>query len=161
MKFQFFGEVMKRKTHSNSSGAAVEAMQNAAKPIEVPAHISLRECDRPFWESILAGKPSDLWSASDLEDAASLARCKADIERLQAEIGAEGDVIDNRLNPKHALLETLTRRSLALSRTLQIHARARHGESRDQRPTHHTADNARAALRLVDDDDEDDLLARP
>jgi hypothetical protein len=127
-------------------------MKAAGSVINPPAHIALRDCDRPFWASVIAAKPADRWSAGDLEDAAILAACKADIARLQAEIYEEGDLIGQRINPKHALLETLTRRNLALSRTLQIHARARHGESRDQRPANETASKVRAALRLVGDD---------
>lgn len=78
----------------------------------------------------------DSWNAADLETAANLARCKSDIERLQREVDAEGDVIENArgtmvMNPKHTLLETLSRRSVALSRMLQVHAEATQGRSRD------------------------------
>ena len=142
-----------RKKRTDSVAAAEAAIKDASGLIDPPAHIALRDCDRPFWVSVIAAKPADQWSANDLEDAASLARCKADIERLQREIDVEGDLIGDRLNPKHALLETLTRRSLALSRTLQIHSRARHGESRDQRPAQQAAKEGRAALRLIDNSD--------
>jgi hypothetical protein len=142
-----------RKIRSDSAPAAVAAMKAAGSVIEPPAHISLRDCDRPFWASVIAAKPADRWSPGDLEDAAILSATKADIVRLQAEIDREGDVIGQRLNPKHALIETLTRRSMALSRTLQIHARARHGESRDQRPIQEAAAKVRTALRLVETDD--------
>lgn len=140
---------MTRKTRSDSTTAAVEAIQAAGSVIQPPAYIALRECDRPFWDSLTACKPADRWSESDLVDAASLARCKADIERIQREIDAEGDILDGKLNPRHALLETLTRRSMALARTLQIHSRARNGESRNQQAAFKTSEHARGALRLV------------
>lgn len=128
---------MKRQ-RSDSTTAAVKAAQNAAAgTIEPPAHVTLRDGDLPFWESVVCARARDSWNSSDLENAANLARCKADIERLQAEITAEGDVIVNDrgtqiVNPKHALLETLSRRCLALSRMLHVHAEATVGESRDQ-----------------------------
>jgi hypothetical protein len=73
-----------------------------------------------------------------LEIAGNLARAKADVERIQSEIDAEGDVIENQrgtpvLNPKHALLEVLSRRAVALSRMLHVHAEATNGNSRDQK----------------------------
>lgn len=117
---------------------AVTAMQNAlAGPIEPPSHVRLRDGDRPFWESIVSARARDKWDDADLEVAANLARCKADIERLSVEILAEGDVITNErgtpiVNPKHNLLETLSRRAVALSRMLHVHPEAKAGRSQDQ-----------------------------
>lgn len=128
---------MKRQ-RSDSTTAGVKAAQNAAAGmIEPPAHVLLRDGDLPFWESIVCARARDSWNTADLENAANLARCKHDIERLQIEITIEGDVIVNDrgtqiVNPKHALLETLSRRCLALSRMLHVHAEATVGESRDQ-----------------------------
>jgi hypothetical protein len=75
----------------------------------------------------------------------------ADADRLQQEIYEEGEVIDSKPNLKFALVETLTRRALSLSRHLQIHARATRGEARD------TAKRASAPTF----DGMDDLIARP
>jgi phage terminase small subunit len=89
-----------------------------------------------------------------------MARAQADIERLQAELDTEGFTITNNkgnvlVNPKHKLLETLTRRVVSMSRVLHVHAEATVGRSRD-------AGNAlinerQASLPL---DDEDDLIPR-
>ena len=117
---------------------AVKAMENAlAGPIEPPEHVRLRAGDRPFWDSIVLARARDKWDTADLEIAGNLARCKADIERLQTEIDAEGDVIENArgtpvMNPKHTLLETLSRRAVALSRMLHVHAEAKNGRAQDQ-----------------------------
>jgi hypothetical protein len=117
---------------------AVTAMQNAmAAPIEPPAHVNLRPHDMPFWESIVKARARDKWDDADLEVAANLARCKSDIERIQRELDAEGDTLVNErgttvLNPKHTLLETLSRRAVALSRMLHVHPEAKAGRAQDQ-----------------------------
>lgn len=128
---------MERK-RSDSVTGAVDAMQDAlAGSIEPPAHIRLRDRDRPFWDAIIASRPRSKWDECDLENAANLARCKADIERIQSELDSEGDTLVNErgtvvLNPKHTLLETLTRRCIAMSRALHVHPEAKEGRSRDQ-----------------------------
>lgn len=127
-----------RKQRVDTVAGAVNAMENAtAGPLEPPAHVRLRDGDRPFWDSIVEARPRDRWDNADLEIAANLARCKADIERLQTEIDGEGDVIENArgtpvMNPKHTLLETLSRRAVALSRMLHVHAEAKQGPSKNQ-----------------------------
>lgn len=126
-----------KRVRSDSATAAVKAAQAvAAGPISPPYYITLREGDRPFWDAIVTARARDTWNNSDLENAANLARCKADIERLQKEIGVEGDIVLNArdtqiVNPKHTLLETLTRRAMALSRMLHVHAESTVGKSED------------------------------
>ena len=124
-----------KRTRIDSNAEQVRMVQS--KVPEPPAHVNLRDCDYPFWDSIVRARDYKSWTASDLEHAANLARCKADIERLQVEINEEGDTIINQrgtpiVNPKHTLLETLSRRSVALSRMLHVHAEATVGESRHQ-----------------------------
>lgn len=128
---------MTRK-RSDSLNGELDAMQNAlAGGIEPPSHVRLRDRDRPFWDAIIASRPRDKWDDCDLENAANLARTKADIERIQEDIEAEGDTLVNErgtvvLNPKHSLLETLTRRCIAMSKQLHVHPEAKEGRSRDQ-----------------------------
>ena len=127
-----------KRTRSDSAAGAVRAMSSAvAGAIEPPAHIHLRDGDLPFWESIVTARARHNWDTADLEIAANLARCKADIERLHVEIDGEGDIIDNQrgtpiVNPKHSLLETLSRRAVALSRMIHIHAEAKVGKAKEQ-----------------------------
>lgn len=85
----------------------------------------------------------------------------ADIERIQAEIDIEGDTLTNDrgtvvMNPKHSLLETLSRRSIALCRSLQVHAHAVQGDSRDQQKKSSAQRKAAAAVQEADD-----LIAQP
>lgn len=130
-------------------------MSGASTRILPPAHVTLRDGDLPFWESVVRARSADSWNASDLENAANLARCKADIERLQSEINAEGDIVTNErgtpiLNPKHSLLETLSRRAVALSRMLHVHAEATVGESRHQTKSAETQAKANKVVSELD-----------
>jgi hypothetical protein len=138
---------------------AVASVQ--AGPIEPPAHVHLRDCDHPFWLSIVRARARENWTTVDLENAANLARCKADIERVSAEIQAEGDTVVNQrgtqiVNPKHTLLETLTRRCMALSRMLHVHAEATVGEARAEKKPNQAAAKGRKAV-----EEDDGLIARP
>jgi hypothetical protein len=152
-----------KRSRSDSATAAVAAMQAAsAGPIEPPSFVHIREGDMLFWSSIVRARTRDSWTDNDLVMAANLARCLADIERLQQEIDVEGDIILNAkdtqvINPKHNLLETLSRRAVALSRTLQVHAHATQGESRDQGKK---ATKQREAEKVIASQDDDDLIPR-
>lgn len=116
---------------------AVEAMQSAMSgPVKPPAHIHLRDEDWPFWNAIISARAASTWNDADLAHAANLARCQADIDRIVAEISVEGDIVVNAkgtpvVNPKHSLMETLSRRAVALSRVVHVHAEATKGRSRD------------------------------
>lgn len=116
----------------------MQAFANAAAgPIDPPAHLRLRDADRPFWVAIVGARARDKWDDVDLAHAANLARTQATIEELQQVLEAEGHVITNNkgtpiANPVHSVLETLSRRAVALSRMLHVHPEAKVGESREQ-----------------------------
>lgn len=127
---------MARKKADSTAYATTATQAAISGPIQPPAHIKLRECDAPFWEAIIQARAADSWNAADLAHAANLARCQADIVRLQGELEAEGDTIVSArglpvVNPKHTLVETLSRRAVSLSRALHTHAEATQGRSRD------------------------------
>jgi hypothetical protein len=135
----------------------------AAGPLDPPAHLTLRPGDRPFWDGIVLSRARETWDDHDLAMAAALARCMADVEKLQEELDREGHVIRNNkgtpiANPKHAVIETLTRRIVGLSRTLQIHALAKNGDSRDQGKG---LKKQREAGQLLDHADEDLIPRAP
>ena len=154
-------KVTAKRKRSDSTAAAVAAAQAASLgPLQPPAHVTLRPGDRPFWEAIMQARARDTWTDSDLATAASLARSQADIERLQAEVDLEGFTIPSGkgvpiVNPKHKLLETLTRRAVSLSRVLHVHAESTVGRSRDAGNA--LANERQASLPL---DDEDHLIPR-
>jgi hypothetical protein len=147
-----------KRTRSDSAAAAIRAAQVAsAAPIDPPAHVNLRDGDRPFWDAVICARARDSWNDSDLATAANLARCKADIERVQREIDDEGDTLVNDrgtvvLNPKHSLLEVLSRRAMALSRMLHVHAEATVGKSEDASKSLGAEKKAKAAQSAADDD---------
>lgn len=132
--------------------------------IAPPEHVQLRDIDMPFWYALVRARVKDSWNTVDLQHAANLARCQADIERIQQEILEEGDTLTNDrgtvvLNPKHSLLETLSRRSIALSKHIQVHAVATVGESDKQRGRNSAAAKGRKTAEKTKE--ADDLLARP
>ena len=125
---------MRKKRSDSVTEEGAMMREGAPNP---PAHITLRKQDWPFWWSVVCARDFSSWNESDLEQAANLARCKCDLERLQIEITKEGDILENKrgtkvMNPKHTLLETLSRRSVALSRMLHVHAEATVGRAGDQ-----------------------------
>lgn len=147
----------KKRTRVDSVKGATQLMEDAITgDHEPPEHVNLRPCDLPFWASLMDARAKHKWNNSDLESAGNLARCKADIERIQKEIYSEGDVIENMrgtpvVNPKHQLLETLSRRSVALSRMLHVHAEATLGKAKDQVKGNDTAKGAKVAAKGGDD----------
>lgn len=137
-------------------------MAQAVAKIEPPGAVRLRDGDRAYWDTIVRARAANEWSEPDLMHAANLARCLHDIERISGEVAAEGDVIENArgtpvLNPKHSLLEVLSRRAVALTRLLQMHAQARLGRADETAKGRTAALQARSVVENMDDD----LLARP
>lgn len=122
-----------KRNRSDSISAAVRASQAAALgPLDPPGHVTLREGDRPFWDAIVTSRARETWTTVDLCTAATLARAQADIVMLQARLDTEGYTRDDgKVNPLAALVETLTRRTVALSRVLHVHAIATVGKSED------------------------------
>ena len=132
--------------------------------IAPPEHVQLRDIDMPLWYALVRARVKESWNTVDLQHAANLARCQADIQRIQQEILEEGYTLTNDrgtvvLNPKHSLLETLSRRSIALSKHIQVHAVATVGESDKQRGKNSAAAKGRKTAEKTKE--ADDLLARP
>lgn len=132
--------------------------------IAPPEHVQLRDIDMPFWYALVRARVKESWNTVDLQHAANLARCQADIERIQKEILEEGDTLVNDrgtvvLNPKHSLLETLSRRSIALSKHIQVHSVATVGDADKQRGKNSASSKARKTAEKTKGSD--DLLARP
>jgi len=125
-----------KKPRSDSAKAAINAAINASLALpDCPAHVKLRERDRPFWADVLRARARDEWTQADLIVAAQLARCMSDIEAESEAMENEGSVIKNDkgtavMNPRNSVLEQLARREMALMRTLKI-AGAGTGDTRD------------------------------
>jgi len=152
---------MAKRAGTHTTGTQTE-MAGAKMP-EPPAWITLPDSAVPVWYSIVCARDYTSWTSIDLEHAANLACCLADLERLRAEVRTEGDTIANErgtmvVNPKHSLMETLSRRSVALSRMLHVHAEATTGESRHQKQR---SQKQREIAGAMEEHSDDDLIARP
>ena len=100
---------------------AVQAAQNAAQgPLEPPAHVTLPDDARPFWDDLVRNRPRHKWNEADLGNAAILA-----VTQMQVH-GLIGDV------DQAALVDKLTRRIVSLSRLLHVHPEATQGRAQDQ-----------------------------
>ena len=152
----------KRKPRSDSAAAAIDAMVNASKPLpDIPAHVRLDKRHLPFWDGIIRARARSEWIETDLVVAAQLARTQFDIEKESETLEAEGSVIENArgtpvMNPRHAVLEQLARREMALMRALRITGAAAGIDPRDltkQRNLERQSRDTKEELQ------EDDLLA--
>ena len=147
-----------RSVRADSTAGKKAAVDAAINPVlQPPAHIKLRAQDLPFWDAIIRARARDTWTDVDLAKAANLARCQSDIERIQTRVDREGAVTTNArgtkvLNPLHALLETLTRREIALSRAVHVHAEATTGKSEDAARKLQEQDAAKESVARVGDD---------
>lgn len=148
---------MKRKA-ATTAESAVKAMVNAAMPVpEVPKNVTLRPGDIPFWDSIVRAKTRDEWLGPDLVVAAQLARCQHDIEKESVLLDGEGSVIENNrgtpvMNPRHAVLEQLARREMALMRSLRL-AGVAIGRQENMDTARKLQKQAEKARQEVEDDD--------
>lgn len=149
------------RKRADSSHVQTKIMTDALKGINPPDCVTLEERDMPFWQAIINARHA--WTTVDLIHAANLARCMASIEDNTEKLKDEGDVIENHrgsavMNPRFSILEQLSRRAVALSAKLQVHAAATLGESKQSRGKNNAK---REALESMTDMDDDDLLARP
>lgn len=101
----------------------------------------------------MLARARDTWTEVDLTTAATLARTQADIEDLHATLAAAGYLLGDKPHPLAAVVETLARRAVALTRVLHVHAEATVGKSED-------AAKALELERKARQDDGDDLIPR-
>lgn len=149
----------KKRPQAGSAEAAIQAAKNAAAGIpKIPAHITLRPKDLPFWEGIMLARARDEWTDPDLVVAAQLARCQSDIETESVRLDGEDTVVQNGRgtdipNPRLTVLERMAGREMALMRTLRMGGRS-NGESPDTMAAHRKlqrrADAAQAELAAED-----------
>ena len=160
--------------HPDQQQAAVEGAQVGVEP---PAGIKLRAKDKPFWKAIVQTRIANDWAGLDLAHAATLARTLCDIEMLSKQLEGEGLLIvlddEHVINPKHRLLEDLTKRAMSLTKLLHLHAMPG-ARLRDEGGRKQTAIRAAAIANATEATAkgkqvkggatfgmEDDLLARP
>lgn len=112
---------MTRARRSDSAESAVIAAQNAAEGAPVPpAHITLPDEAKPFWDALMRNRPRDRWNDADLGNAAILAVTQAQVHALLPDM------------EQAVLVDKLTRRVMALSRLLHVHPIATEGRPQNQ-----------------------------
>ena len=147
---------MPRRQRIDSTEAAVKVAQACSVPIVPPAHVALDERDMLFFASVIDEFTRSEWSAHQLELAAMLARCMADMEREQAALRVEGSVLASErgtpvVNPRKAVVQMHASTILSIRRSLSLHARAQGGEGRDIAKRRKAAREIEAAVSTDDD----------
>jgi hypothetical protein len=153
---------MSGKRHRADSHETEGEMMRAQPP-SPPEHLEMPEYVMPHWWAVVRARDYSAWTETDLEHAANLACCLADTEQLRREIREEGNVIQNAkgtpvANPKHSLLEQMSRRAVALSKLIHVHAEATAGKSRDDAKRSETQ---RSAAEKAEESTGDGLIAPP
>lgn len=153
-------------TRSDSATSAIDAMKNAAKkPLVPPKQCPLRKEDLPFWNSIITSRSREEWTEVDLVIAAQLARTQADYEAEHTLLYQERPIEYDQhgrsfVNARCRYIDLLAKKQLALMRALRIAGIA--GTPRDNLTKRQLEQQAREIRAgLMDDEDEDELLARP
>lgn len=155
-----------KRTRSDSSSAAIQAMQNATvDTIQPPEHAGLEKKAEPFWHDNIRSKALDSWTPADLLAAAELANNQLYITVLRKDLRKEERLRGEARN--EALIKDLRKQIVELQRTilaqrrdLQIHSHATNGESRDQKKRNQNDQNARKTAAQHSDGD-DNLIAFP
>lgn len=151
------------KTRSDDRNFQTEIMKSAAKGVQPPTFVELQPEHMSYWNAITQARAE--WTQIDLIHAANLARTLYNIDEETRALEHEGSVLLNArgtpvMNPRFSILEQLSRRSVALSAKLQVHAAATIGEVENNKKKNKAKQKAVKALESMDDED-DFLLAQP
>ena len=155
-----------KRTRSDSSSAAIQAMKNATvDTIDPPSHAGLEKKAEPFWHDNIRSKALDSWTPADLLAAAELANNQLYITVLRRDLRKEErkrgeDRNEQLIKDLRKQIVELQRTILAQRRDLQIHSHATNGESRDQKKRNENDRNARSAVNQNSGED-DNLIAFP
>jgi hypothetical protein len=152
---------MTNKTRSDDRDFQTEIMRAAAKGVQPPTYVELKPEHMSYWNAITEARAE--WTKIDLIHAANLARTMYSIEYETKMLDREGSILENArgtpvMNPRFAILEQLSRRAVALSAKLQVHAAATIGEVENNKKKNKAKQKA---VKAVESMDEDDLLAKP
>ena len=146
-----------RKPRIDSTTEGVRVMAKAAREIVPPSNVPLDAEDMPFFASVIAEFARSEWSAHQLELAAMLARKMRMLRDQISELDREGFTMVSAggspcQNPRLGGVRMLDTSIMATRRSLQLHARAKGGESRD-------VGKRREIAKGFEGDLDDDLLA--
>ena len=156
---------MSNNRRNRSDSVSTETQMASTPPPEPPESVEMDDAAREVFNDIVRARDSTAWTQVDLYHAANLAICLAEIEQERRVLKQEGHVIENGKgnpvqNPRHQVIEVLSRRSVALSRMLHVHPEATQGESRHQKQRNTKGrETADAVNNQVNDSD--GLIAPP
>ncbi len=133
-----------KRTRSDSSSAAIQAMQNATvDTIQPPDHAGLEKKAEPFWHDNIRSKALDSWTPADLLAAAELANNQLYITVLRKDLRKEERVRGEERN--EAVIKQLRKEIVELQRTilaqrrdLQIHSHAKNDQAARRTATQHS-----------------------
>ena len=113
-----------RKGHVDGTGSASNVFATSEGPL-LPAHLSLRKDDRPFWDAIIRARARDEWGRVELVLAWQLAQTQGDIKTIRNSIErGDRDELDESGFPSvraaAAYVGTLIAQQLTLMRALQM-----------------------------------------
>lgn len=148
-----------RRGRSDSSTAAVEAMDAAQRGIPAPSNLT--DADLPYWESITAARARSDWTNIDLMHAANLAQILRYVDEAHEQIREEGATVVNARgtqidNPAFTRIEKMSRLALSMAAKLHVHAEATVGKSEDSAKRATKQRQAAATMERADD-----LIAKP
>lgn len=151
------------RIRSDNPEFQAELLRQTSTGVEPPSFVEIGLEHMPFWNAVTEARAT--WTKVDLIHAANLARTLYQIEEETRGLAEEGTVIENSrgtmvMNPRHSILETLSRRAVAISTKIQVHAAATIGETENNRRKNKAKQKAVRAHEMMEDD-EDDLLAKP
>lgn len=155
-----------RRTRSDSSTAAIQAMKNAAvDTIQPPDYAGLEAGAEPFWHDNIRSKALDSWTPADLLAAAELANNQLYVIALRKELRKQEKILGEErsealIKELRKQIPELQRTILAQRRDLQIHSHATNGETRDQKKRNQNDRNARNT-KSEHEEQEDNLIAFP
>jgi hypothetical protein len=156
---------MARRKRTDSHEAITSAMTRAVTGAPQPPDFCyVPPAAMPFWNAIISTKDYEMWTPNDLIVASSLARITMEIEHYSnAILNMRNGRIQKEeksfsVSPLHRVLLDLQSQQINLCRTLQIHARATHGESQFLAKRNRLFHEARQTANSFD---EDSLIAMP
>lgn len=147
-----------KRKRSDSAAGKVEAVKKALNQPLPPPQITLSNDEMLYWDAIISTRAN--WTANDLIIAAQLAKVECEISDYLNMVSGYKRLVkkDNSLKVSavHRVLDDLIATQMSLCRSLQIHARATQGESRDQIKQNNLYHHSQETVN-----DFSDLIAKP
>jgi hypothetical protein len=127
---------MAKRARVDSVSGALAIAAGSQVQISPPSNVPLDAGDMAFFASVIDEFARSEWTAHQLELAAMLARTMADLEQDQRMMRIEGPILQSDrgtpvVNPRKTVIQMNASIVLSYRRSLQLHARAMSGETRD------------------------------